>query len=402
MSIPENPSIPPKPPITERTTLGSGAYGKVSTITVAGKLRAVKIGDFGPLEGRIAELRSKYLPKFISYTPTGGLTGRLITSIAPERLKKIPSEALPVAIRLCEALHDVSEKMGQPIVHRDIKEANIVLKATGEVKLIDWGCAIPTGTMPTVREGVIFQPLGTPGYMPPEAYYDENPITEKFDSWAIGITMFKLLSGGQSPLIGDDLATATIVLPMLPASKARFEKTIAELPRAPGVPEEVYTVMAGLLEIDPAKRLTPDQAGNLLKKLSKPVTVSAPGSSPMHDGTPPLPSSVSPSPTITKTPQDRVRQHGSNPKGGSPTNRPPRPKRREKAPPHEAIATPAPRSKSTLTPDTAKLPSLQSSKSAGDLGATSRRIANLAPSVLPSPSTGGGMFPKIGRNQGLL
>ncbi len=396
-AIPERPSIPPEP-IAEGTDLGQGAYGKVSAMEVAGKMRAVKIGNFGPLESRIAALASKYLPKFISFTPMGGLEGRLVMSLAPRKLEKAPTEALPVAIRLCEALHDVGERLGQPIVHGDIKEGNIVLKANGEVKLIDWGCATPVGTMPTIghdeygEEKVLVR--GTPGYAPPEAYGDAIPITSKFDSWAIGMTMYKLLSEGKSPFTGPlDAGTATAMLLISPTSKVRFEKTIEDLPRAPGVPEKVYTIMAMLLEIDPEKRLTPDQACILLKELSKPAVISAPGSSPTHVSASTSPST---SPPALAPARVRVRRDGSKPKGGSPGEAPPKvPKKWTKAPTAAAAAAPIPHSGSTIKRDTTQFPSLKGSKSVDALLVESERVVDFAASFL-SPSEGEGVkLPRI-------
>ena len=286
--------IPERPPITENTKLGSGNFGSVSAIKVGDQLRAIKIGNLGPLEVEIALIASKHLVKYISHSYKKGLEGHLITSLAPNRLEKKPTEALPVAIFLCKALEDIKIKSGYSYVHRDIKDSNIVISAKKSLKLIDWGCAIASGTKPEVVKDRMYTPSGTPGYIPPEGYDDEKPITEKFDSWAIGITMYKLLSDGKLPYYDSEgnpstnpsVATMALVLPEV---AARFKANLDALPIAEGVPEIAYTVMKKLLEINPEDRLSPIEALAMLKydePSPLPVSSPLPAPSPMPASSP--------------------------------------------------------------------------------------------------------------------
>src|SRR5260221_727004 len=102
-------------------------------------------------------------------------------------------EVLLVSDQVLDVLAAAHEKQ---IVHRDIKPDNIFLTRTGGVKLLDFGIArlreLSTESSAT-RSG---STMGTPAYMAPEqarARWDE--VDSRTDLWAVGATMFKLLTG---------------------------------------------------------------------------------------------------------------------------------------------------------------------------------------------------------------
>src|SRR5271156_2689311 len=74
-----------------------------------------------------------------------------------------------------------------PVIYRDLKPSNLMLTASGQVKLIDFGIAR------------LFQPLsnatmiGTQGYAPPEQY--RGKVEFRSDLYALGATMHHALSG---------------------------------------------------------------------------------------------------------------------------------------------------------------------------------------------------------------
>ncbi len=97
--------------------------------------------------------------------------------------------------------------------HRDVKPANLILTASGQVKLTDFGIARIRGLGLTQVASMI----GTPGYMAPEQYLGEG-IDERADLYAAGVLLYRLLTGA---------------LPFAGAPETVMYKTLNEAPRPP-------------------------------------------------------------------------------------------------------------------------------------------------------------------------
>ncbi len=75
-----------------------------------------------------------------------------------------------------------------PVIHRDVKPANIMVNQEGDALLIDLSAGRHPGFMLENERG-----LGTPPYMPPEQYDgDEQPQTDQF---ALAMVAYQVLSG---------------------------------------------------------------------------------------------------------------------------------------------------------------------------------------------------------------
>lgn len=108
------------------------------------------------------------------------------------RRPRVPLAAgLQVSIKLTKALASL-HRAG--IVHRDVKPENVILEANGGLKLIDLGVA----RLRQFEEPESFEAPGTRSYMAPELF-SGAPAEESSDIFALGVTIYRMFSGGAYP-----------------------------------------------------------------------------------------------------------------------------------------------------------------------------------------------------------
>ncbi len=113
-----------------------------------------------------------------------------------ERLKREgfidEKEALKIIRDIAKALEYAWDSF--QILHRDIKPANIMLEKTGVAKLMDMGIAksLSGEDSSLTMTGVI---VGTPNYISPEQARGQLDIDFRSDIYALGATLFELVTG---------------------------------------------------------------------------------------------------------------------------------------------------------------------------------------------------------------
>ncbi len=140
-------------------------------------------------------------------------------------------EALGIVYSLLDVL---AAAHGKGVVHRDIKPDNVFITREGQVKVLDFGIArvvdLPIG-MSRTHNGALF---GTLGFMAPEqALARSHEIDGRTDLWAVGATLFTLLSGRlvhEAPTPNEQLVyAATRAAPSLAAVVPDVDPALAAL-----------------------------------------------------------------------------------------------------------------------------------------------------------------------------
>lgn len=103
-----------------------------------------------------------------------------------ERRSFSEKEVLEIGLQLCDQL-DVLHSMDPPVIHRDIKPQNVVIRPDGKAVLIDYGIARVQSDNET--DTVAF---GTQGFAPPEQYgYSQTDA--RSDIYSLGVLLNWLL-----------------------------------------------------------------------------------------------------------------------------------------------------------------------------------------------------------------
>ncbi len=123
------------------------------------------------------------------------IEGRTFENILKIEGAQAEEDAVDWAVQLCDVL-DYLHQRNPPVIYRDMKPANVMLKPNGIVSLIDFGIAREyraDGNDVTAAVGDTVQ-LGTRGFAPPEQYGGSGQTDARTDVYALGATMFNLLT----------------------------------------------------------------------------------------------------------------------------------------------------------------------------------------------------------------
>jgi hypothetical protein len=162
--------------------------------------------------------------------------GTTLDRVMSKDLVPLP-RALDIVAQVARAL-DYAHTNG--IVHRDVKPANIMLTASGQAKLSDFGIAKMEGTTMTIAGQI----LGTPAFMSPEQCTG-SALDRRSDIFSLGTVLY-MLATGTKPFSGDTftaVAYQVVHTAPLPASQVK-----------PALPVEIDRIIAKCLAKNVAER----------------------------------------------------------------------------------------------------------------------------------------------------
>lgn len=123
------------------------------------------------------------------------------------------------------------------IVYRDLNPSNILIDADGHLKLVDFGLA---KVLADEHERTTTL-CGTPEYLAPEVILGKG-YGREVDWWALGIVMFELATG-MPPFFSSN---PLLIYQQILSTQVAYP---------PGFPPKARTVVAGLLRLNPERRL---------------------------------------------------------------------------------------------------------------------------------------------------
>ncbi len=255
--------------------LGAGAMGQVYRAIQLSMNRAVAFKVMSPKLASNRRFRERFVrearaagrlhhPNLIAVHDVGEADGLMFFSMelvegasVSELLRQHGRIPETRALEICrQALEALKFAHAAGVIHRDIKPDNLMVTASGMVKVADLGLARaedPEQASATATNvGAV---MGTPHYMAPEQARDAHSVDHRADLYAVGATLYHLICG-HTPFSGEG---AMQVLMCAASQPLKFSE--------PGPSPAVQVLISRLMEKDPQDR--PQSASEALELISK-------------------------------------------------------------------------------------------------------------------------------------
>ncbi|XP_050231693.1 probable LRR receptor-like serine/threonine-protein kinase At1g05700 isoform X2 [Mercurialis annua] len=194
------------------TIIGKGGFGTVYHGSLAdGTQVAVKMLSPSSTQGSIQfrteahllmRVHHRNLASFVGYCYEDANIGIIYEYMACGNLEQYLldkslealtwKERLQIALDAAQGLEYLHHGCKPPIIHRDVKSANILLTENFQAKIADFGLSkyFPSDSRSHLSTGVV----GTVGYLDPE-YYTSGRLTERSDVYSFGVVLLEVITG---------------------------------------------------------------------------------------------------------------------------------------------------------------------------------------------------------------
>ena len=144
--------------------------------------------------------------------------------------------------------------LNPPIVHQDIKPANILLDDTGHYAITDFGISSQRGGIHEFYNDE--ENSGTLAYMAPERFIEGAEPIPASDIWAFGATLFELLTGNVP--FGEE------------GGKKQMEENMT-IPDIPGVSSDIQKLIRACLSKEPGDRPSAEKIHKAAEAMQYPI-----------------------------------------------------------------------------------------------------------------------------------
>ncbi|KAF1949639.1 Pkinase-domain-containing protein [Byssothecium circinans] len=199
-------SVDPTTLYTKQQCIGGGSFGKVykGIDRRTGQLVAIKVIDVENAEDEVDDIITeiailsgmnspyvtKYYGSYLHGTDLWIVMEFCSGGSCADLMKPGPIGETEIAVMLKELLMGLTYLHDDHKLHRDIKAANILVSANGQVKLADFGVSGQLSATMTKKNTFV----GTPFWMAPEVI-KQSGYDHKADIWSLGITALELAHG---------------------------------------------------------------------------------------------------------------------------------------------------------------------------------------------------------------